>query len=226
MNELIQLKLSSLTGRKYWRSLNQLADTPEFRQWVEREFPEGASELLDSGSRRTLLKLMAAGFGLAGLTACRRPVEKILPLSRGVEGYVPGRPLHYATAVPCCGTATGLIVECNDGRPTKVEGNPRHPFSLGATNAFQQAMILDLYDPDRARQVQKQGVKSSWQEFESWWRETSAKLGDGSGLRILSTRTVSPSLDALKAEIAKKYPQSAWIEYEAVHGDRIVEGLR
>lgn len=226
MNELIQLNLSSLTGRKYWRSLNQLADTPEFRQWVEREFPEGASELLDNSSRRTLLKLMAAGFGLAGLTACRRPVEKILPLSKGVEGYIPGRPLHYATAVSCCGVGTGLIVECNDGRPTKVEGNPRHPFSLGATNAFQQAMILDLYDPDRARQVQQKGVKSSWEEFESWWKQTEAKLGDGAGLRILSTRTASPSLDALKAEIAKKYPQSAWIEYDAVHADRIVEGLR
>ncbi len=226
MNELIQLNLSSLTGRKYWRSLNQLADTPEFRQWVEREFPEGASELLDSGSRRTLLKLMAAGFGLAGLTACRRPVEKILPLSKGVEGYVHGRPLHYATAVEACGVAAGLVVECNDGRPTKVEGNPRHPASLGATNAFQQAMVLDLYDPDRARQVQRQGVKSSWTEFESWWREQSAKLGDGAGLRILSTRSTSPSLEALKAEIAKKYPQSAWVEYEPVSFDHAVEGAR
>ncbi len=226
MNELIQLNLSSLAGRKYWRSLNQLADTPEFRQWVEREFPEGASELLDSGSRRTLLKLMAAGFGLAGLTACRRPVEKILPLSKGVEGYVHGRPLHYATAVETCGVATGLVVECNDGRPTKVEGNPRHPFSLGATSAFQQAMILDLYDPDRARQVQKQGVKSSLADFEAWWLEQSAKLGDGAGLRILSPRSTSPTLESLKAEIAKKYPQSAWIEYEPVNFDRVLEGAR
>ena len=226
MNELIQLNPSSLTGRKYWRSLNQLADTPEFRQWVEREFPEGASEMLDSGSRRTLLKLMAAGFGLAGLTACRRPVEKILPLSKGVEGYVHGRPLHYATAIECCGVASGLVVECNEGRPTKVEGNPRHPFSLGATNAFQQAVILDLYDPDRARQVQKQGVRSSWADFESWWLEQSAKLGDGAGLRILSTRSTSPTLEALKAEIAKKYPQSAWIEYEPVTFERAIEGAR
>lgn len=226
MNELIQLNLSSLTGRKYWRSLNQLADTPEFRQWVEREFPDGASELLDSGSRRTLLKLMAAGFGLGGLTACRRPVEKILPLSKGVEGYVHGRPLHYATAVEACGVAAGLVVECNDGRPTKVEGNTRHPFSLGATNAFHQAMILDLYDPDRARQVQKQGVKSSWADFEAWWLEQSAKLGDGSGLRILSPRSTSPALESLKAEIAKKFPQSAWIEYESVNFDRVLEGTR
>jgi len=226
MNELIQLHLSNQTGRKYWRSLNQLADTPEFRQWVEREFTEGASEMLDSGSRRTLLKLMAAGFGLAGLTACRRPVEKILPLSKGVEGYVHGRPLHYATAVEACGIASGLIIECNDGRPTKVEGNPRHPFSLGATNAFQQAMILDLYDPDRARQVERQGVKSSWAEFEAWWLEQSSKLGNGAGLRILSPRSTSPTLNALKAEIAKKYPQSAWIEYEAVSFDRGLEGAR
>ena len=131
--------------------------TPEFREWVDREFPEGASEMLSSGSRRTVLKLMAASFGLAGLTACRRPVEHILPLSKGVEDYIPGQPMHYATAATTGGVATGLIVETHDGRPTKVEGNPKHPFSLGATNSFQQALVLGLYDPDRAKTPQREG---------------------------------------------------------------------
>jgi quinol:cytochrome c oxidoreductase iron-sulfur protein precursor len=155
MQNLIQIDPVAATGRQYWRSLNELASRLEFRQWVEREFSEGTSELLGRGSRRSLLKLMAASFGLAGLSACRRPEEKILPLSRGVEGYVPGKPLHYATAATLGGVATGLIVEVVDGRPVKVEGNPRHPASLGATNAFMQALVLNLYDPDRAAGVRR-----------------------------------------------------------------------
>ena len=202
------------------------ADSPQFRAWAEREFQDGAADMLQGGSRRTLLKLMAAGFGLAGLTACRRPVENILPLSKGVEGYVHGRPVHYATVASTCGVATGLIVEANDGRPTKVEGNPRHPASLGATNAHQQGLVLDLYDPDRAKEVQKGGVRSSWDEFASWWKEESAKLGDGAGLRILAERSSSPTLGGVKAEIAKKYPKSAWVEYDSVSFDQPVLGAQ
>lgn len=224
MNELIQINPSSLTGKKYWRSLDHLADSPQFRAWAEREFQDGASEMLAGGSRRTLLKLMAAGFGLAGLTACRRPVENIMPMSKGIEGYVHGRPVHYATVTSTGGAATGLIVESNDGRPTKVEGNPRHPFSLGATNAHQQALVLDLYDPDRAKEVQRAGVRSSWDEFGAWWKEESGKLGDGAGLRILAERSSSPTLNAVKAEIVKKYPKSAWVEYESVSFDQPLLG--
>ncbi len=225
MNELIQINPSSLTGKKYWRSLDHLADTPQFREWVAREFQDGANEMM-GGSRRTLLKLMAAGFGLAGLTACRRPVEQILPHAKGVEGLVHGRPVHYATVVQVGGAATGLIVESNEGRPTKVEGNPKHPYSLGATNAHQQALVLDLYDPDRAKEVQKGGVKSSWSEFGAWWKEASGKLGDGAGLRVLAERSSSPTLAAVKAEIAKKYPKSAWVEYDSVNFDQALEGAK
>ncbi len=218
MNELIQLNASSLSGKKYWRSLDELSNTAQFRQWVEREFQEGASEML-GGSRRSLLKLMAAGFGLAGLTACRRPEEKILPLAKSVEDYIPGRPLHYATVASMGGAATGLIVECNDGRPTKVEGNARHPYSLGATNAHLQALVLNLYDPDRMKGVSRKGAKSSWDEFGAWWKTEAAKLGDGAGLRILSERTVSPAVQAQKAELAKKFPKSDWVEFESVSYD-------
>src|SRR6266851_4113283 len=140
------------TGPKYWRSLDQLADTPEFRRWVEREFPAGASELTDPVSRRHFVKIMSASFLLAGfgLTGCRRPEEKILPFAKMPENYVHGMPQFYATAMPTRGTAIPLVVRSDDNRPTKIEGNPQHPDSNGGTDVFAQASILNLYDPDRA----------------------------------------------------------------------------
>lgn len=219
MNDFIQINPTSLTGKKYWRSLDQLADTPQFREWAEREFQDGASEMLSGGSRRTLLKLMAAGFGLAGLTACRRPVEHILPMSKGIEGYVHGVPVHYATVASVGGAAVGLIVKSFDGRPIKVEGNPRHPYSLGATSAHTQALVLDVYDPDRVKSVSQKGKKSSWDQFNAWWKQQAAGLGDGSGLRILSERSNSPAVAAQKAEILKKYPKAQWVEYNSVSSD-------
>lgn len=220
MNDFIQINPTSLTGKKYWRSLDQLADTPQFRQWAEREFQDGASEMLSGGSRRTLLKLMAAGFGLAGLTACRRPVEHILPMSKGIEGYVHGKPVHYSSVANVGGAAVGLVLKSFDGRPIKVEGNPRHPYSLGGTSAHMQAMVLDVYDPDRTKAVEQQGRKASWEKFGAWWKQQAAGLGDGSGLRILSERTVSPAISAQKAEILKKYPKAQWVEYNSVNAEQ------
>src|SRR6266851_634236 len=143
------------TGRKYWRSLDELAETPEFRQWVEREFPQGASEWTDPVSRRHFVKIMSASFALAGLglgaTGCRRPEQRILPFAKAPENYVHGVPQNYATAMPAPGGAIPLVVKSNDGRPTKIEGNSLHPDSNGGTDRFVQASILNLYDPDRAR---------------------------------------------------------------------------
>lgn len=214
----------SHTGKEYWRSLDQLADTPQFREWVHREFSEGASEMLDGSSRRTLLKLMAASFGLAGLTACRRPVENILPAAMNVEDYIPGRPLYYATATSVSGAATGLIVETHDGRPTKVEGNPSHPFSLGACSAHAQASVLNLYDPDRSKTVLREGAKSSWEEFTKFAKEHFASLGQGEGLRFLAEPSSSPSLAAVKAHALAKFPRAKWVEYESVNQDNVLEG--
>jgi MoCo/4Fe-4S cofactor protein with predicted Tat translocation signal len=123
---LVNIKNASVTGPKYWRSLDQLADTPEFRDWVAKEFP-GGTEMLDGQSRRNVLKVMAASFGLAGLTACRRPIEHVLPYSKGVEDLIPGQAYFYSTVTSLGGQATGLLVETHDGRPTKIEGNPDHP---------------------------------------------------------------------------------------------------
>jgi MoCo/4Fe-4S cofactor protein with predicted Tat translocation signal len=143
----------------YWRSLEQLADTPEFQSWAEREFPSGAGELRDPVSRRHFVKIMSASFLLAGvgLTGCRRPVEKILPFAKVPEGYVHGVPQHYATAMPVRGSAIPLVVKASEGRPIKVEGNALHPDSHGATDLFAQASVLDLYDPDRATRFAYRG---------------------------------------------------------------------
>jgi molybdopterin-containing oxidoreductase family iron-sulfur binding subunit len=214
------------TGKKYWRSLDELADKPEFHEWVHREFPEGASEMLDGASRRNVLKLMAASFGLAGLTACRRPAQHILPNVKGIEDYIPGQPYFYATAMPLGGTVLPLLVETHDGRPTKIEGNPDHPYSLGAASAFAQASVLSLYDPDRSKTVLENGRESSWEEFSNFAAGHFAKAGDGSGIRFLSVRNSSPSLAAIKKYALEKWPKAKWIEYEPVNNDTRLEGAK
>jgi molybdopterin-containing oxidoreductase family iron-sulfur binding subunit len=226
MSELIQINPTSLTGKRYWRSLNELAKGPAFDKWVENEFGPGASEMLEGGSRRNLLKLMAAGFGLAGLTACRRPVEKILPHAKGVENYVHGKPMHYATVYCVGGAASGLLVEANDGRPTKIEGNPKHPQSLGATGAQAQASVLNLYDPDRAARVEKNGARASWDDFRAWARGEMEATGTGAGLRVLSERSSSPTLAGLKAELLKKFPEAKWVEFDSISFDNVPAGAR
>ncbi|MCW5980357.1 MAG: TAT-variant-translocated molybdopterin oxidoreductase [Bryobacteraceae bacterium] len=212
----------TLTGRRYWRSLEELADTPNFREWLHREFPENASEMLESRSRRTLLKLMAASIGLAGLTACRRPVEKILPASRGVEDYIPGNPLYYATAMELGGAAAGLMVEAHDGRPTKIEGNPKHPDSRGACSAYAQASVLGLYDPDRSQHVARGGRKSDWEEFARFAKEHFT--GDGKGVWLLSGYFASPSFEAVRGHFSRKFPGARWVEYEALGRESIERG--
>ena len=205
-------KALQLTGREHWRTLDQLACSEEFRGWVEREFPENATELSDP-SRRGVLKLMAASLGLAGLTACRRPVERILPFSRGVEDVIPGKAVYYATSTPLGGVSTGLLVESNDGRPTKIEGNPKHPSSLGACSAYEQASVLGLYDPDRSQAVYCDGKRSSWEDFQVFAGPHFSDLGDGAGLRFLSEPVSSPSLEAVRSQALRKFPKAKWSEY-------------
>ncbi len=186
------------------------------------EFPEGAS-VLDDPSRRTLLKLMGASLGLAGLTACSRPVENILPAAKGVEDQIPGNPLFYATAMSLGGVATGLLVEAHDGRPTKVEGNPDHPFSRGAASAFHQASILGLYDPDRSREVVHDGQPSTWDEFAGFAKEAFSRAA-GERVRFLSQTVNSPSLEAVRTHALSRFPQAKWIEYEPISEDQVLAG--
>ncbi len=213
--------LGDVTGKSYWRSLNQLADTADFKQWVTREFSSTATDLLDGNSRRTVLKLMAASFGLAGLTACR-PVAHILPNTKGVEDYIPGAATFYSTAMPMNGVVNGLLVETHDGRPTKIEGNPDHPMSLGAANSFAQASVLGLYDPDRSKVVLEAGKESTFEKFEAALK--AANLADGSGLRFVTLANASPTFTWLKSQVLAKYPKAGFIEYEPISHDAMREG--
>src|SRR6187401_3800895 len=156
--EGLRAKLEGSRGREYWRSLESLAETPEFKEFLHREFPQNASEWLDPVGRRGFLKLMSASLALAGVSACtRQPNEELVPYVRQPEEVVPGKPLFYAPAMTMNGAGMGLLVESHEGRPTKIEGNPDHPTSRGATDLFAQASILNLYDPDRSQTLTNLG---------------------------------------------------------------------
>jgi MoCo/4Fe-4S cofactor protein with predicted Tat translocation signal len=209
------------TGMKYWRSLDELAQTPEFQHWVEREFPAGASELTaDPVTRRDFVKIMSASFLLAGvgLTGCRRPESIIYPFTKQPEGYIHGVPEYYATAMPTRGSAVPLLAKSNDGRPTKVEGNPQHPDSNGGTDLYAQASVLNLYDPDRAMHFLRGGTVVQREEGLSFLAQisTAAQANGGQGLCFLLERSSSPSRRRLQALISQKLPQARWFVYEPV----------
>ncbi len=206
-------------GRRYWRSVGELSDTPEFRSWLEREFPAGAAQLNgDEWSRRGFLKLMGASMALAGFgfTSCRRPEAHLVPFTKTPEWAIPGKALYYATAMPRRAGAMPLIVTTVDGRPIKVEGNPLHPSSGGATDAFAQASVLDLYDPTRTKQYLHHGKKTDRATFEKYLNELSAKLGadGGAGLAFLVEETHSPTRERLRAELETRFPRMRWCVYD------------
>jgi MoCo/4Fe-4S cofactor protein with predicted Tat translocation signal len=218
----IRSRLADSGGRLYWRSLGELSDTPEFREYLHREFPEQASEWNDPKGRRQFLKLMSASLALAGVGACtKQPREGIVPYVRQPEDLVPGRPLFFASAIPFSGIAQPVLVESHMGRPTKIEGNPEHPASLGATDAITQAAVLGLYDPDRAQTVTYGGQTRTWSDFRSALTSalTQQKAIQGAGLRILSGPITSPSLAELMASVLEAYPRAQWHQYDPVSRD-------
>ncbi|MFH1568055.1 MAG: TAT-variant-translocated molybdopterin oxidoreductase [Gemmatimonadota bacterium] len=218
----LRARLAAAAGPAYWRSLEEVAATPEFEAMLHREFPEQASEWSEGVPRRSFLRLMGASLALGGLTSCTvQPEEKIVPWVRAPENLVPGRPLFYATAVPVGGIGTGVLVESHQGRPTKIEGNPDHPSSLGGTQAMVQASVLDLYDPDRAQVVTNAVRISTWGDFlEALGREMAAQRRKaGAGLRLLTGRITSPTLAAQLQSLMAELPEARWCQYEAVHGD-------
>ena len=217
------------TGPEYWRSLEELAGSDDFQQALHREFPKGASEWVDSLSRRGFLKVMGASLGLAGMTGCvRLPLEPIVPYVRQPENVIPGRPMFYATAMTLGGYANPLLVESHLGRPTKIEGNDQHPASMGGTDIFAQASILGLYDPDRSQSVVSMGDQRSWSAFLSAVRGplSAQKALQGAGIRILTPTMSSPTLADQLRNFLKIYPQAKWHVYEPVNRDNVLEGAK
>ncbi len=198
-----------------WRSLSELENTNEFEEALGREFPRGADVYEQSGlSKRDFLKLMGASMALAGvgLSGCRRPESFIVPLTEGVEWTIPGKFLYYATSMPTRLGAIPLIATTVDGRPTKLEGNPLHPYSNGGTDAFAQASILDLYDPNRSRDIKRDGVIVGADKLDDYLAKVSSQGGEG--LAILADGQQSPTRARLRDELQTKYPGTLWAEYE------------
>ncbi|HKP86496.1 MAG TPA: TAT-variant-translocated molybdopterin oxidoreductase [Blastocatellia bacterium] len=227
----IRTGLNKKTGKTYWRSLEELAESDDFYELLHREFPEQASEWTDTVGRRKFLKLMGASLALAGLTACtRQPTETIAPYAKQPEEIVPGKPLFYATAMPMCGAAMGVLVESHEGRPTKIEGNPEHPASLGATDLFSQASVLSLYDPDRSQTLTFLGDIVTWPAFlgavnAAMTQQRAAEVR-GAGLRILTETVTSPTLAHQIRTMLADFPNAKWHQYEPAGGDGAREGTR
>ena len=183
---------------------------------VRNEFLSDAPVTADDAgtSRRTFLKVMGASAALAGLTGCRRPVETILPYARKPEEVVPGVPAYYATAMPLGGVGHALLVQSHEGRPTKVEGNPEHPISGGATDVFAQASVLQLYDPDRSRHVRMRGEsgpeRADWGSFVAEANRLLVRRGE-TRVAVLAEPSASPTLDALRERFLQTYPNARWI---------------
>lgn len=205
--------------------LDQIHHNPAFQTWIDGK-PEVAAEPvdLDPSSRRDILKIMAAGAGLAGMVSCRRPEQKIVSFSKGVEDLIPGKPFYYNTVFNLGGVGQGLRIEANDGRPTKAEGNPAHPTSLGGANTYAQGSILGLYDPDRCQFVMKDGAPSNWEAFSAFAKPVFANAGDGKGVAFVVERNAGPSWRATLEAAKKKWPAALFVEYEALTNDNAVLG--
>jgi molybdopterin-containing oxidoreductase family iron-sulfur binding subunit len=220
-------RVGDLRGREFWRSLEELSRSDDFDDFFHEEFPQQALALDKGVHRRDFMKLMGASVAMAGLAACRRPAETIVPYVNQPENLIPGRPLYFASAMPFGGYATGVLVESHLNRPTKVEGNPDHPASLGASDKFMQAAVLGLYDPDRSQVVRRYGDTSTWGDFIGALQPALERAKtNGAGLRILTQTITSPTLGAQIQALVAQYPGMKWHQWEAVNRDNAREGAR
>ncbi len=219
----VRAKLEAAKGPQYWRCLEELADSKGFEELLHREFPRQASEWVGGDvSRRNFLKLMSASLALAGLSGCTKlPVESIVPYVRQPEEIIPGRPLFYATAMDLGGYSLPLLARSNEGRPTKLEGNPEHPASQGATDLYAQGALLDLYDPDRSQTCTYGGEVRPWPSFVGAVQGPMAaqKAAGGAGFRLLTQAVSSPTLLAQIRTLQKNFPQMKWHQWEPVNRD-------
>ena len=210
-------------GKKYWLSLEQRGDTPEFRRQLLERYYDHRDERPAGFTRRNFLTLMGASLALASMAGCRRPVEKIIPYVTQPEEVTPGIPQYYATTLPQGNNSIGLLVQIREGRPIKIEGNPYHPSSRGATDFTTQASLLNLYDPDRSKMVRLKGAEDNFDNFVSFWRErlTEFQAIKGKGLAVMAEAFASPTMARLKKDFLKTFPEARWVTYEPISDENI-----
>ncbi len=226
---MLREQVLAQNGKEYWRSIEEHADSPEFREFVSQEYPHEIEEWDNSLSRRNFVKVMGASLALAGLSGCViQPPEKIVPYVRPVEGMLPGKPLFLATAMSVGGVATGLLAKAFDGRPVKVEGNPDHPGSRGATDVLAQASLLGMYDPDRSQEILFRGAPKSWESFMSEFRVKieENRADGGAGVRFLTETVSSPTLIDQFKKVNAELPNAKLVQYEPINSDNAMAGAK
>jgi molybdopterin-containing oxidoreductase family iron-sulfur binding subunit len=225
--EQVREKLKNVRGKRYWRSVDELANTPEFQAAVEKEFPGSPHGWGDEVSRRGFLKFMGASAALAGLAGCtKQPDEPIYPYVKAPEDLILGKPMYFATAHPFVTGAVPLLVKTDQFRPIKIDGNPEHPYNQGSSDPFTQATLLDLYDPDRSQHVTYRGENREWAEFAVELRNKVISTKDGTGIYFLSETITSPTLARQWREVQAKYPNAKLVQYDpAIAGTALASGL-
>jgi len=225
--ESVRRELIGTKGKRYWRSLDELANTPEFQAAVEREFPSAAQEWVDPVSRRGFLKLMSASLALAGLAGCtKQPDEPIYPYIKAPEDLILGKPMYFATAHPFSTGAVPLLVKSDEFRPIKIDGNPEHAYNQGGSDPYSQGSLLDLYDPDRSQHVTYRGESREWGEFAEALRDKVASTKDGAGIYFLSATITSPTLARQWKEVQAACPKAKLVQYDpALAGTFLAQGL-
>ncbi len=222
----VRQELTGTKGKRYWRSIDELAGTAEFQAAVEREFPAAAQEWLDPVSRRGFMKLMGASMALAGLSGCtKQPDEPIYPYVKAPEDLILGKPNYFATAHPFVTGAVPVLVKSDQFRPIKVDGNPEHPYNQGASDVFTQGTLLDLYDPDRSKHATFRGESRSWIEFAQALRDKATESKDGTGIYFLSATITSPTLARQWKAVQAAYPKAKLMQYDpAIAGTALASG--
>ncbi len=205
----VRAELKGTTGKRYWRSLDELQNTPEFQAAVEKEFPSAAQEWVDPVSRRGFLKIMGASMALAGLAGCtKQPDETIYPYVKAPEDLILGKPMYFATANPLPTGAVPLLVKSDEFRPVKIDGNPDHAYNHGSSDVFSQGTLLDLYDPDRSQHVTYEGENRDWADFAMALRDKVVSTKDGTGIYFLSATITSPTLARQWKAVQAAYPKA------------------
>ncbi len=224
--EQVRAELKGTAGKRYWRSLDELQNTPEFQAAVEKEFPSAAQEWVDPVSRRGFLKIMGASMALAGLAGCtKQPDETIYPYVKAPEDLLLGKPMYFATANPLPTGAVPLLVKSDEFRPVKIDGNPDHAYNHGSSDVFSQGTLLDLYDPDRSQHVTYEGENRDWADFAVALRDKVVSTKDGTGIYFLSATITSPTLARQWKAVQAAYPKATLVQYDpAIAGTFLEKG--